>query len=81
MLFGRFHVVMLEHETLADMQAHPVDERSVGFGIEHDYIVAVNQTVNRGKNALITEIEYIGGFFADKIGQILFQFHVLFALA
>jgi hypothetical protein len=76
-----FDVVVLEHKTLALVQADAVHDAGVGFGVVDDHVAAIDKGVDGRKDALVAEIEQEGGFLAHEVAELLLQLFVVYRVA
>ena len=74
-------IVVLENEAFTHVEAHPVEDAGVRFGIVNDHVVASAYGINDGNHPLVAVVEQEGIFLTHEIGQVPFQFFMFDGLS
>ena len=75
--FKVFDIVVRVNETFAKVQTHTINDAGMSFGVVNDHIAAVDHRIDYRHHPLITVIQQIGGFPANKSGKLALKLFVI----
>ena len=63
------------------MELHSVHDAGMGFRVINDHVLAVDDGLDQGNHALVSEIEQVSRFFAHKFSDLFFKLFMINCLA